>query len=401
MPIHSICLNMIVKNESAIIRETLENVISKFPISYWVICDTGSTDGTQDIICNFFKEKCISGELHQEEWRNFSHNRNSALKHCLGKTDYILIWDADDRFEGSLELPALTAAAYSLKLKLGNIEYYRPLLLKNNNNSYWRGVTHEFIELNGEEVVQLNGNYNVIAGVFGARSNDPDKYFKDAQALEIAFNSPEDEDLKPRYAFYCAQSYRDAQKYEKAIEWYEKRIGLWGWREEVTCSYYSLGLCYSRLGRNRDALITWLMGYDYDSTRLECLYQVIFLLRNQKKYSLAYQLAKIAITIPYPKNDVLFVHKEVYDLLIYHELTYSSQFVNDLETGYEACKTVLFQNPSLSIQETCLNNLQHYKEIALNDSIDNRQKLSNKIQVYLSMKEDKNAKNILDYLNRL
>ena len=41
-----ITLCMIVKNETAIIKECLESMCQY--IDYWVICDTGSTDGTQD-----------------------------------------------------------------------------------------------------------------------------------------------------------------------------------------------------------------------------------------------------------------------------------------------------------------------------------------------------------------
>ena len=48
----------------------------------------------------------------------------------------------------------------------------------------------------------------MISGRFGARSNNPQKYLQDALTLEKAFYSPEDEDLKDRYAFYTAQSYR-------------------------------------------------------------------------------------------------------------------------------------------------------------------------------------------------
>ena len=92
----TICLNMIVKNESHIIEKTLENIYQKFPISYWVISDTGSTDNTVEIIKNFFNEKGIQGDIHHELWKNFSFNRNQALKHCLGKSDYILFFDADD-----------------------------------------------------------------------------------------------------------------------------------------------------------------------------------------------------------------------------------------------------------------------------------------------------------------
>ena len=52
----SICLNMIVKNESHIIRETFENLLNSIKFNYWVISDTGSTDGTQDIIKNFIED---------------------------------------------------------------------------------------------------------------------------------------------------------------------------------------------------------------------------------------------------------------------------------------------------------------------------------------------------------
>ena len=61
----TICLNMIVKNESHIIKNTLEMLCNKIKFDYWVICDTGSTDGTQDIINNFiFLANCNFAKLH-------------------------------------------------------------------------------------------------------------------------------------------------------------------------------------------------------------------------------------------------------------------------------------------------------------------------------------------------
>jgi len=46
----TICLNMIVRNESHIIEKTLKNICDNIAITYWVICDTGSTDNTKQII---------------------------------------------------------------------------------------------------------------------------------------------------------------------------------------------------------------------------------------------------------------------------------------------------------------------------------------------------------------
>ena len=51
----TICLNMIVKNESHIIEKTLVNILENVKIDYWVISDTGSTDNTVDIINSFFE----------------------------------------------------------------------------------------------------------------------------------------------------------------------------------------------------------------------------------------------------------------------------------------------------------------------------------------------------------
>ena len=92
-----ICLSMIVKNEASVIRRCLESV--RPLIDYWIIVDTGSVDGTQDIIREFFQD--IPGELHERPWVDFAHNRSEALALARNHGDYSLIIDADD----VLELP--------------------------------------------------------------------------------------------------------------------------------------------------------------------------------------------------------------------------------------------------------------------------------------------------------
>jgi len=53
----TICLNMIVKNESHVIEDTLQNIINYIKLDYWVISDTGSSDNTIEVIKNFFNKK--------------------------------------------------------------------------------------------------------------------------------------------------------------------------------------------------------------------------------------------------------------------------------------------------------------------------------------------------------
>jgi glycosyltransferase involved in cell wall biosynthesis len=93
-----LCLNMIVKNESRIIRRLLESVANV--IDAYCICDTGSTDDTIQIINDFFKERGIHGNITREPFRDFAHNRSFSLKQCESmQVDYILLLDADMIFQ--------------------------------------------------------------------------------------------------------------------------------------------------------------------------------------------------------------------------------------------------------------------------------------------------------------
>ena len=141
----SIVLNMIVKNEAHIILETLQNLVNSITFDYWVISDTGSTDGTENLILNFFSEVGIPGELYKDEWQNFAHNRNVALDHARGKGDYVLTFDADDRIEGNLKISTdLEADAYYLNFsdESGTLSFRRVAIFKNRPEVYWRGVVH-------------------------------------------------------------------------------------------------------------------------------------------------------------------------------------------------------------------------------------------------------------------
>ena len=144
----TLCLNMIVKNEAHIIRGTLEMLCSKIRFDYWVICDTGSTDTTREIICEFFSEKHIKGELHCDEWVNFAHNRTLALEYAFNKTDFLLVFDADDELHGTICIPEIVSYdEYQLKFGMpkSGMNYSRTLLINNHKRFKYFSVLHEYI----------------------------------------------------------------------------------------------------------------------------------------------------------------------------------------------------------------------------------------------------------------
>ena len=220
----TICLNMIVKNECDIIVDTLQNILDKVPIDYWVICDTGSTDNTVELIKNFFKSKGIDGELIEEEWKDFAHNRTSALNHAYKKTDFVFIFDADDRIVGEIDFPNLEKG-YAYIMHFGHMLQFKRLpLLCNHTKWYYEGVMHEIISTKEPyDVKTIEGNYHIATNVvISARNKKGDhKYYEDAIILEDAYKK--NDNLQPRYGFYTAECFRFSGKenWNKAIEWYK------------------------------------------------------------------------------------------------------------------------------------------------------------------------------------
>ena len=320
----TICLNMIVKNEAHVIADTLRNVCAVVPVTRWVICDTGSTDGTQEIIAKTFADLGIPGELHERPWVNFGHNRNEALQLCAGQTDFVLFFDADDQLLGTPDFSDLTAEAYDMVVESESrtSRYLRKLFVRNDGRARWKGVVHEFLHTADMRVAQLPGEHAVISRRKGARSQDPEKYRKDALLLEAGFNDPADVDLHPRYAFYCANSWRDFGDPVKALNWYERRVTLQGWVEEKFLSCMEAGLINERRGDREKAIYWLLQGHDLVPDRAECLYHCSRILRSQSRFRAAMVFAQAGIAIPKPTGNKLFLNNSIYDFWMAYEVLF-------------------------------------------------------------------------------
>lgn len=278
----TVCLNMIVKNESHIIENTLNKLCEKINFNYWVICDTGSTDNTASIITQFFEKKGIKGEIFYDEWINFAHNRTLALQRAYNKTDLLLVFDADDEIVGDIHMP-FEALYDEYHFKFGSssgTSYTRVLMINNHKEFEFLSVIHEFISCkNGPtKSTTIEGNYYVVSGRSGSRNSDPDKYLKDALILEKAHaealksNNP----LLHRYAFYCANSYKDYGNFEEAIKWYKITLNQkhqWPQEKYVSCLY--IYDCYIKLDNKETGFFYLVKAFEYDTERVECLYPLL------------------------------------------------------------------------------------------------------------------------------
>jgi len=275
-----LCLNMIVKNESHIIKDTLTKLLKKVKFDYWVISDTGSTDNTKELITNFFKEHGIPGEIFDDEWKDFGHNRTKALEHAFYKSKYLFVFDADDEICGNFKLPELTKDSYHLQFGDENgTSYTRTQIVNNKKKWKYVGVLHEIItsieETNGMDII--TGDYYTVSGKSGDRSRDRNKYLKDALILEKAYEEAlkNNDELYNRYGFYCANSYYDSGKHEDAIKWYKKTLENQNWCQEKYISCLRIYNCYNALKKQEEGFFYLVKSIEYDKERSECLYELI------------------------------------------------------------------------------------------------------------------------------
>ncbi len=332
----TLCLNMIVKDEAKIIARCLASV--RPLISSWVIVDTGSTDGTQEVIRSSFAD--LPGELHERPWRSFGENRTEALDLARGKADYILVMDADDELviPPGWQLPPLDQDAYHLLLSRGGHSMYRAQILRAALPWRYEGVLHEVASC-GVKVRQAKlPGLTVRMHTDGARAADPEKYRKDARVLEEALVR---EPGNTRYAFYLAQSYRDAGMNEEAIAAYQRRAAMGGFAEEVWYSLLQVAQVGERAGRPADEIVAaYLAAFENRPSRAESVCNLARYCRLQGKAAMAYLFAKAAAEIPLPK-DALFLDDMVYVCRARDELMMAAHLTGRGEEAGRLAKVLL------------------------------------------------------------
>lgn len=303
-------LCMIVKNEATVIGRCLRSVAPL--IDRYTLVDTGSSDGTQEVVRAVAAELGLPGELHERPWRDFGHNRSEALALARPHSDYLLVIDADE----ILSLPPgwtlpqpLDAPAYSLRMHDGTLRYLRTSLVDARLPWRYVGVLHEYIDC-GQAIqpIELDG-LHVIYTRDGARARNPNKSREDAQVLEAALRA---EPGNTRYQFYLAQSWMGAGELERALDAYEARATMGGWDQEVWCAMYLAACLRERLARPAAEVIdAYLRAYDFRPGRAEVPVALASYLRRAGRWASARAVIVDAMRLK-PGSDHLFVESDCY-----------------------------------------------------------------------------------------
>jgi len=364
-PTPTLCLNMIVKNESKVILRLLESVADI--IDSYCICDTGSTDDTIEIIHRFFEEKGIPGKIVREPFRDFGYNRTFSLQACENTplSDYILLLDADMVFWMS---PTLTPEEFKISLTRdsytifqGNDDFYykNTRIVKNNRGCTYWGVTHEYVKMPPNSREGAFDKSQVFIIDIGDGGSKADKFERDIRLLEQGLIDNPNND---RYTFYLANSYCDLGNLEKAIENYEKRTKLGGWHEEIWYSHYKIGICYARMNKMELAVNAWMNAYDVFPNRIENLYEIVKYYRTIGKHKLAYLFYELADKMrkTHGPPDYLFLQKDVYDYKLDYEFSIIAYYMNPHNINIPHLCMKICTHPSLE-HSTMTNIINNYK----------------------------------------
>ena len=336
-----LCLSMIVKNEAAVIGRCLASV--RPCIGAWAIVDTGSIDGTQELIRSLMAD--LPGTLIERPWVDFATNRNQALDLARAHGDYALIIDADEILERdpAAAFPAhLDAAGYYLRQTIdgSELDYASAKLLRHDAGWRWEGVLHEYPAADPTPPMGRLDGLRVRSFPDGARSRRPqrDKYLDDVRVLEAALAR---EPSHARYTFYLAQSLRDAGETAAALAAYQRRIALGGWDEEVWYARFQVAALHERLAAPDAPVIdAYLAAWDARPSRAEPLCELARFLRQRGRHASAYVHACAAARLP-PPADLLFVDLSAYRWRALDEQAVAAFYVGRRDECAAICQRLL------------------------------------------------------------
>jgi glycosyltransferase involved in cell wall biosynthesis len=321
-----ICMNVMVANEAKTITRMLDSVYKY--IDYWVVQDNGSTDGTQDIIRNYFAEKGIPGFLYETEWQYPGYNRDHTLQTCLKSDhgcDWILRMDADERlhvdedFDWSV-MDDTSIESFHITAQNGDVKYLRTWFW--NAKLPWffqHDKRHETIHLpeRGEDFqrVVMPIGFRHLVSQDGQTWYVPRKFLKDALELEIdkVVGNTVNEDTY--HLWYIAKSYADCYgnpnelpfgrehsiEYGRRAIWYYNiflnKCHNWSetkqpkYKDEMAYfTFLSMGDIYKFMGDLEKAKETYAEADKFFPERNEHWLYTVYVLRSEKKFEEALKL---------------------------------------------------------------------------------------------------------------
>lgn len=364
---------MMVKNEKKRLHITLESV-KDFADSL-VLFDTGSTDNTIKIACEFCDKNDIPFRLKQGEFVNFAVSRNVSLDFAdtFDDIDYLLLLDTNDELRGGDYLRKFCEEHKDEDNHTGFLvcqewwsgqydKYYNMRLVKTRKGWRYKGSVHEWMKNTslpeGKEPKVLRIPDKTI--IYQDRTQDDDKTSKRFQRdKELLLNDHRQNPSEPRTVFYLAQTCACLDQQDEALYYYKVRSTLEGFQEEKFHAFLRIGEIMTLLNHPWHDIMGYYMKAFEHSTRVEPLIRISDYYKEQKQWHIAFMFINLACELTYPEHCILFVDKLAYDYKRWHLLGIIGYYCNKMVEGKIGCLRALEFNPNSQIDK---DNLKFYED---------------------------------------
>lgn len=366
---HLLVIAIMIKNEAHTITKTLESFLSTNK-NYFFVLDTGSTDNTIEVVQEFFKRENVAGQIRQENFIDFATSRNRTLeltKSYFPTANFILMPDAEWEISNINLLHNYCAAErnkttplYLIQTYMNSTEFTVARLFRLSSSVQFAGVVHESPTTTTNIKCPENIYFTVNASAKGIEKTRK-RWQQDLLLLANTFNNDKQD---PRTAFYYAQTYECLGLNEKAYNIYLHRSNLEGFDEENYITEYRLGYLADTLkGSNKKfnweiAMQHYLQAFRLRPSRIEPLVKIAMHYWPDN-IPTCYLFIKHAYDLPYPKNDILFIEKEMYFYDRYEVMSRCAWYLQEYRLGEEATLKALEIHPDM---EHLHNNLRLYQE---------------------------------------
>jgi predicted O-methyltransferase YrrM len=349
-------LCIMVKNAGPQFEEMLIKNIDL--IDKWTILDTGSTDGTQDIIKRILVGK-KDGNLYEEPFINFRDSRNRLLDLAGTECKYNLMLDDTYILNGDLRsfLTEIRSDQYANSFTL----YIHSDDTIYGSNRITKSTSHLRYVHKIHEVITDKNNINVVipenrAYIFDRRFDYMEKRTMERKELDLKllFEEIEENPNDPRAYYYLGQTYNLLCEYEKAYFYFMKRceiINAGFLQERVDAAFEAARLANFKLNLPWDKCEElYLRAFKIDESRPESLYFIGIHYYLQNDMNQAYNYFKKGFEIGFP----IHCQYSLKPTLSYHFLpkflTRVCYIVEDYKLG-EAASYFFLKNNSINTDD--------------------------------------------------
>jgi len=351
---NKIIVTLMVKNEELTLAKTLDSIVQNTDIQCICIADTGSTDNTRNILIEWqIQNPDIKVIYIEEEWKDFSTNRNKILQYLeeytsynwcmfLDSNDEILRYDESlldediDVFYTKLDLLSLDKDGKPVQSSL-----YSPRLFRLNKGFHFVSPVHEFL-CNDEDTFRSGQTDRILLYQNRTIKKDMEKTMRRLATDVYMLNDylktcPEC--YKGRTYTHLGMTYRLLNNKPKAIKCYRESLNCDMKGREKARACYELAMLYG--DEASDQFLWYLVkSLDYEVRHVALLDLSRYYFNcNNMQMSYVYSMACLSLKVPDSDTSERYDDVTNYQRYLHHAMICNR--INSVEQGIHYIKIAL------------------------------------------------------------